>query len=199
MMMGTGTGTIRRGAQGTAHRLLRLVPVLLLLALLPAALAQDVLAAETTGTIRGTMGGDAFEWRTVAFEVPDGEHNTASYTVFMDTLYSYTLQGHQGAGYVEGAVAITFSSFGGPLSGCPCEVQGDVTFWTTTSMFNEIYLAEDIVITIHEAEELADGAHRLVGSVSGVLQFYEGIMLGPVEGDTVEFELVFEVDRVSQE
>ena len=52
----------------------------------------------------------------------------------MDILYTYTLRGIQDDQLVEGAVAIA-SPTPAPLADCPCELTGEITYWTTTSAF----------------------------------------------------------------
>lgn len=177
---------------------LRRVLWLLLLGLpLPAAAAQGSLAdAETTGTISGTFDGSELQWQTLEMDMGDDTQSTATFSVVMDMFHNYSLQGHQDRSLIEGTVAINFSSFTGPLSDCPCELQGEITYWPTTSMFDDVYMAQDAVITVLEAEELADGVLRLVGTAQGQLDFHASIMSQEATGEPVAIMLEFAVDRV---
>src|SRR5690606_25043945 len=144
--------------QVTNTSIRKLLALLLLGLVLPLAVAQGVLeGAEQTGVIAGVLDGAELQWRTLAIDTEEGTQNTANYDVFMERFYSFTLQGHQGTSLIEGTLSISFTSLGGPLTDCPCDITGEIMYWTTTSMFNDVYMAEDAVITVLEFEELSDG------------------------------------------
>jgi len=165
--------------------------------LLPAAGAQGLFRdAEQTGTITGTVDGVQMEWRTVETDTEEGPQGSAHYVVMLGTMYDYTLQGHQGDSLVEGAIAIVFSSFTGPVADCPCQLTGEINYWTTSSAFNDLYLTTDAVITVHEAEEVSEGIWRLVGTAEGQLDYYESLMRPEPSGEPVPVMLEFEIDRV---
>ncbi len=165
--------------------------------LLPGAGAQGLFTdAERTGTITGTVDGIQMEWRTVETDTAEGPQGTANYIVMMDTMYEYTLQGHQGDNLVEGAIAIVFSSFTGPVANCPCQLTGEINYWSTSSTFNDLYLTTDAVITVQEAEEIAEGVWRLVGTAEGQLDYYESLMRPEPSGEPITVTVEFSVDRV---
>lgn len=177
-----------------------LLAALLLFALAPAVSAQGTLdRATTTGTISGALDGAELEWRTLELEGEDGLQNTANYDVMMDMIYNYTLQGHMEGAYTEGALAIAFSSFSGPLVDCPCEFTGEILHWTTSSMFRNVYADYEAVITVVAAELLEGGALRLVGTATGQLEFYESAMNPEPSGDAVSVSLEFEIERATLE
>ena len=176
-----------------------LLTLLLLGLLLPAAGAQGALAgAAATGTITGTVDGSALQWNTLEIDVEGEKQNTATYNVMMDMFYNFSLQGHQDGRLIEGAVSIDFSSFSGPLVACPCEFTGDIMYWTTTAMFDDVYLANEAVITVLEAEELPNGGLRLVGTAEGQLDFHANLMSQEEPaGDPVAITLEFSIDKVT--
>lgn len=175
----------------------------LLLALIlfgSAAYAQALFdGAEVTGNIHGTLGETELTWNTYELPVPDGTQSTATYTVFMETIHSYTLQGHADGNLVEGALSIAFNTFGGPLADCPCQLSGEINYWTTSSMFNKLYVAGDAVIAVLEAELLPDGAYRLAGTAEADLIYYENLFSPEASGDPVPIQLEFSIDRVTPE
>lgn len=152
--------------------------------------------AVTTGTITGSLGDEEATWRTVELDTGGAPHNSATLTVLMDTLHTYTLQGHQNDQMVRGAVAINFSSFAGPLIDCPCELEGEITYWTTTSAFRDLYTSTEAVITVLETEEVEAGVWRLVGTAAGQLDHYESLMTGEPTGQSLAVNLEFAIDRV---
>lgn len=171
--------------------------IIALVALLPAAAAQAWLdGAEVTGSISGTLDGTEFEWHSYLLDTPEGEQSTASYNTMMDRLYNFTIEGKQGDNWVEGGVAIVFASFGGPFADCPCEFEGEVTYWTTTSIFADIMIDSEAAITITEAELLSDGSYRLAGTAEAQLLYYESLMRPEPSGEPVPVALEFTVDRM---
>src|SRR5690625_6496869 len=71
-------------------------------ALLPAVAAQSWLdGAEVSGSISGVIDGSELDWHTYWLDGPEGEQSTATYSVFMESLYGYTIQGKQGSSWVE--------------------------------------------------------------------------------------------------
>ena len=142
------------------------------------------------------MDGSELTWHTYGLESAEGQQNTATYTGFMDMFESFTVQGNQGTSLVEGAISITFSSFTGPLVDCPCEFEGDITYWTSTSMFGNVLTGSEASIIVLEAEQLGDGTYRLSGTAEGELLLYESVTNPEPSGDPVTATLSFTVDRV---
>lgn len=88
--------------------------------------AQGILAeATTTGIITGSVGGEEATWQTIELESDEAQIHSATLSVFMDIMHTYTLQGHQNGEMVKGAVAISFVSYSAPLVDCPCELTGE--------------------------------------------------------------------------
>lgn len=177
---------------------LALLSLILLGLLIPAAAAQASLdSAEPTGVITGTLGGAELQWQTLAIDTPGEVQSTATYSILMDRFYNYSLQGHQGSSLIEGAVTIAFSSVTGAFTDCPCELEGEIMYWTTTAMFEDVYLAQDAIITILEVEELAEDVLRLVGTAEGQLNFYPNLMNQEQTDETAEIQLEFSVNQVN--
>lgn len=182
------------------HTNIRMQLLLALILFGSAASAQALFdGAEVTGSIHGTLGGTELAWQTYELAVPDGTQSTANYTVFMEVIHSYSLQGHADGNLVEGAVSIAFDTFGGPLTDCPCQLSGEINYWTTSSMFNKLYVAEDATIAVLEAELLPDGAYRLAGTAEADLIYYENLFSPEASGDPVPIQLEFSIDRVTLE
>ena len=159
--------------------------------------AQGMFAdATTTGIITGSLGGEETTWRTVELDNGEAQINTATLTLFMDILHTYTLQGHQDDQMVEGAVAISFVSYSAPLADCPCELTGEITYWTTTSAFRDLYTTDVATITVLEAEEVDVGVWRVGGTADGQLEYYESLTTGEPTGETMAVSLEFSIDRV---
>ncbi|MFA5551311.1 MAG: hypothetical protein WDA03_06800 [Trueperaceae bacterium] len=171
--------------------------VAVLFMLFGVAWAQGMLAeAVTTGIITGNLGGEETSWRTVELDSGEAQLHTSTLTVLMDILYTYTLQGHQDDQLVEGAVAISFVSYSAPLADCPCELTGEITYWTTTSAFRDLYTTAEATITVLEAEEVDVGVWRVVGTAEGQLDYFESLTTGEPTGEPMDVSLEFSVDRV---
>lgn len=164
------------------------------------AAAQNVAAAETTGTITGTLNGEEFAWRTVLFETPEGDQNTASFNRMAMgpiTLFDFSLQGHFADQFTEQAIVLGFAIFNeDDLLHCPCTFDdAEAMYFTTSSMFGNVYVA-DGTLTVETAEKLDDDTYALSGTFVG-----EGIFMESptnIDNDNVmEFHIDFSIDRVS--
>ena len=170
--------------------------------LLPgAAGAQNLANASPSGTISGTLAGEQTEWHTFEIPVGDSVQNTASYLRMMgeEGPHSYTVQGHRGSSYTLHSLSITFDTIFGPLVDCPCTAEGEVMYLPTSSMFSDIYMAEDATIQIDEVVDNGDGSYAMSGTVQATLLLYPSPGAQPVEGDTTDVDLTFDIDRMSEE
>lgn len=164
------------------------------------ALAQNVAEAETTGTITGTLNGEEFAWRTVLFDTPDGDQNTASYnrmSMGPITLFDFSLQGHFEDKFSEKAIVLEFAVFNeDDLLNCPCTFDdGGAMFFTTASMFGKVYVA-DGTLTLEMVEKLDDDTYAMSGTFVGEGVFMESA--GNVDEENImEFNINFSIDRVS--
>lgn len=177
----------------------RLIATLTLVGLLISgvALAQLLAGQPVSGTISGTLGDQEFTWHTHLHDLGDEpEENTATYSDFMGTV-DYTLQGHIDGAFIENALAISFIHFTGEPLECPCTFEGEVIYWTTSEMFNNLYSGEGEVI-VEELVKLDDSSYSMRGSFSGTLEFYESMMQGPVAGSELPVQLTFDIERVDE-
>ena len=164
------------------------------------AVAQNVAAAETTGTITGTLNGEEFAWRTVLFDTPEGEQNTASYNrISMGpfTLFDFSLQGHFEDKFSEQAIVLGFAVFNeDDLLACPCTFdEGEAMYFTTSSMFGQVYVADGTLI-LETVEKLNDDTYAMTGTFVGEGVFMESA--GQVDEENImEFNINFSIERVS--
>ncbi len=158
-----------------------------LFASLPAALAQGL---EVSGTIQATLGGEARSWNTFGTETVEDYHPTASWSLFMDSFATLSIQGHIGSMFsVENALALELSSFSGFPQDCPCTfTDASFMYWTTPDMFSGVYSTEAGQVTLTKVEPLGGDAYRLEGTFRGTLSQLD------LMTDTTNPEDSFEVD-----
>lgn len=160
------------------------------------ALAQ---ATVITGTLSGTVGDETFTWNTLGTEVEGEFQNTASW-VSIGTFYSLSLQGHVGESFsVEDTLDITMTLYSVPEN-CPCTVtEADITYWTSSSMFDDVYIAEAAEVTLESFELVDDETFAVSGSLSVTLLFQESMTADLDESQTLELSGSFDIERVSQD
>ncbi|MDZ7801155.1 MAG: hypothetical protein U5K81_10230 [Trueperaceae bacterium] len=171
-----------------------LLSVLVFAMIAGVALAQDV-----TGTITARMGGVERTWNTLGFDHPDGYQATASWSFLMDRFVSVSIQGHPGTSpQLEEALAIDVSTFDGFPTDCPCRIQqADVMYWSTSSMFEDVYIGTDAEVTFTVVEPLDDDTYRVEGSFSATLA-YQARLGGPLDegGDVLAVDGTFTVESL---
>lgn len=159
-------------------------------------------AAQTTvtGGVTATFDGEERTWYILEHQ-SDARSQSSANMMVMDTfsgpVYTVDIQAHPEERFsVEGALHI--SGMLDSIEGCPCALTlTDALYWTTSSMFNEVYQAVESEMTVETVEEVGEGVFRLTGSFSARLGFVESAMQGdPDTGRTVTIAGTFVADRV---
>lgn len=178
------------------RRLRSIVLAVVLLAVLATGLAQDV-----TGTISARLGDEVRTWSTIGTATDDGYQATASWTSFMDSFVTISIQGHTEAAFrVEGTLSIDATHFGSFPTDCPCDIsEAEVMYWTSSSMFENVYVGEDAVVTLTTVEPLGGDAYRIEGTFSATLTFYPSALGEPAGDDTLAVEGSFVIERLPRE
>ena len=181
----------RAGFKRRNRRMGVVTPIYLLLILLlislSAALAQGL---EVSGTIEATFGGEALSWNTFGAETANDYQPTASWSLFMDSFATLSIQGHIGSMFsVENALALELSSFSGFPSDCPCTfTDASFMYWTTPDMFDGVYSTKEGQVTLTKVEPLDGDAYRVEGTFRGTLSQLD------LMTDTTDPEDSFEID-----
>ena len=158
--------------------------------------AQDF---EVTGTIQATLGGEERSWNTRGFETPDGYQATSSWSLISDIAASLALQGYTDDSFqVEEILSVEFASLGGFPNDCPCTfAHAEVGYWTTSSMFGDVYLTDEGEVTLTSVEQLGEDTYRIEGTFRGTLTFEEDVVDDISDPDnTLEVEGSFVIERL---
>ena len=169
--------------------------LIFLLASLPAALAQGL---EVSGTIEATLGGEARSWNTFGAETIEDYHPTASWSLFMDSFATLTIQGHIGSIFsVENALNLELSSFSGFPEDCPCTfTDASIMYWTTPDMFDGVYSTEEGQVTLTKVEPLGEDVYHLEGTFRGTLSQLDLMTDKADPEDSFEVDGSFVIERL---
>lgn len=173
--------------------------LLLALSLAGAALAQ---APRSLGTIEGTLGGEARTWYALDFGEAGEVEPTATITDFGFGVVQVSIVANPEQRFmVSGALMIDISVFG--TLECPCTFDdADVVWFSTSSMFGEIYVSDDpgwAVVTITRWEQVDEGVYALEGEIEAELAFLESIGTDPDAERTLRLDATIRIDEVIEE
>lgn len=172
------------------------VGIALLMGTAPFAVAQT----STTGTVNGSLDGEQRTWHVLEHRSEEGTESSSTMGAmpgFGGESYILDVQAHSEERFsVEGA--LHFSGMLDSLEGCPCELTfTDSMYWTTTSMFDEVYRALESSVVVESVAQVEDGIYRLTGRFSARLGFMESAMQEePDATRTVVVEGTFVLERV---
>jgi hypothetical protein len=188
MTMPTG---IRRAATASA--------IALALALAAIALAQDT---RTLGTIEGLLGGEERTWYALDYGGTGEVEPTATVTDYGFGMLQISVTANLEQRFmVTGSLMIDISVMG--ELDCPCVFDdADVVWWSSSSMFNELYVSDDpgwARVTITRWESVGEGVFALEGEVEAELVFLEGIASEPDADRTLRLEATIRIDEVYEE
>lgn len=185
-------GTRVRGAVGRA------LVAIGLLAWLGVAVAQF----EVTGTIEGTIDGENRTWYTLEYASEEGLDGTAwlnNYGNDVFTMMFLEVQAHDEPRYKTQGTLTLGGSLTQDLADCPCVLgEPDIMYFTSTSMFADVFTTIDAELIIESAEAADDGTIRLVGTFTALLGFVENALQGtdPDPESTILVEGSFDLERV---
>lgn len=137
---------------------------------------------EVSGTVEGTVDGDARTWYTLEYASDQGADGTAWLRNLgndMFTMMMVEIQAHDEPRYkTEGTL-----SLGGSLTqafgDCPCtlsEVQ--ILYFSSSSMFTDVYQSIQAEMIVESAQPADDGTIHLTGTFSARLGLVEDAMQG---------------------
>lgn len=187
----TAAGVRVRGVVG------RVLIVVGLLALLGSAVAQF----EVSGTIEGAIDGEARTWYTLSFDSDQGPDGTAWLRYFGNdyyTMVSLEIQAHDEPRYKTEGTLTLGGSLTQDLADCPCTLgEPDIMYFSSASMFSDVYQSIEAELIIESAVVLDDGAVRLSGTFTGLLGLVKEVMKGddPDTERTISVEGTFTLDR----
>ena len=171
----------------------------LALGLAAAGLAQS---ARSLGTIEGTLGGEPRTWYALDFGGAGDVESTATVTDFgFGVLQISVVANPERRFMVEGALSIDLAVMG--ALDCPCVFDdADVVWWSSSSMFNELYVSDEpgwARVTIDRWEPVAEGVFALQGEVEAELVFLAGLGSEPDGERMLRLEATFAIDEVHEE
>lgn len=187
----TAAGVRVRGVVG------RVLIVVGLLALLGSAVAQF----EVSGTIEGAIDGEARTWYTLSFDSDQGPDGTAWLRDFGNdyyTMVSLEIQAHDEPRYKTEGTLTLGGSLTQDFADCPCTLgEPDIMYFSSASMFSDVYQSIEAELIIESAVVLDDGAVRLSGTFTGLLGLVKEVMKGddPDTERTISVEGTFTLDR----
>lgn len=171
--------------------------LLLALVITASALAQQ--GTRVIGTVEGTLADEERTW--YALDYGEGEP-TASVMDFGFGLLSISIVANPEQRFmVEGALSIDIGVMG--ALECPCVFEdADVTYWSSTSMFSDLYVSDEpgwARVTITRWEQLADGLYALEGEVEAELVYLAGITANPDGERRLQLEATITIDELPEE
>lgn len=171
--------------------------VLTALLAVPPAFAQD---ATVTGTVAGTVGGDALAWTTLRFETADGVQHTAELEDY-GFVVALTLQAHVEPRFVLDRALVVSVEIPGSLAACPCTVtEFELFYLLEGSMFSNVHRTEEGTFVLESATLRDDGLWHLVGRVAVDAPFYAQAIGGEPDLDRVlTIEATFDVVAAASE
>lgn len=168
--------------------------LLLFLVTFGSAAAQN----EVTGTVEAVINGESRSWYTMLLKVAETGQPTATWSD--DFGATFSIQAHPEQRFsVEGTLSIEFWAFEFP-GDCPCTFpEASVIFWSTSSMFENVYEDPEATVTITSIEPVGDGVFAVEGSFSATLVFQASLRDEPDPSDTLEVEGTFVIERMLRE
>lgn len=168
--------------------------VVLALAVVGTAFGQ----ARVTGSVSATLGGEERTWNTLALPTDEGTQGTATWSSIMGTVLTVSIQAHAEPRYaIEHAISIEVTTSGTMPPACPCTFHdATLTYWSTGSMFRDVYSDDAASVVIDAFEPNGDGTYRVAGSFVGTLAYHASVQAEPDTSRTLPIEGRFEVDAL---
>lgn len=165
-------------------------------------LATAAAQFEVTGTIEGTIDGEARTWYALEYQSDEGTDGTAWLRDLGNEVFTMMLvevQAHDEPRYkIEGTLTLG-GSLSRALDTCPCTLsEVEVLYFPTSSMFTDVYHSLQAELVVERAEPAHDGTVHITGTFTAELGLVEDVMQGtepdPERAITVEGR--FDLGRV---
>ncbi len=116
-----------------------------------------------------------------------------------EPLYSIELQGHVGETFgIEGI--LTISMHESELPGdCPCTVSAEILYFTSPSMFSDVYQDQEATVTFSAFEQVDEETFRVAGTFSATMTFIKDATTEPDPDQALELSGSFEIGQLMHE